>query len=134
MNASIRRTPCAVAASIARCGLGRGHGERLLAQDVLAGGGRLDRPFHVEVVGERDIDRVDAGSASSASYDPWAVGMPSSAATWRARASSREAMATTSHRSPRWMPGMTFFRPMSAVERMPQRRERLGSLIPTRSR
>jgi len=33
--------------------------QRLLAQDVLAGPGRRDRPLGVEVVRQRDVDRVD---------------------------------------------------------------------------
>ena len=35
--------------------------ERLLAQDVLAGLRGGDRPIHVHVVGQRDVDRVDVG-------------------------------------------------------------------------
>ena len=50
------------------------------------------------------------------------VGMPSSSATVRAWAASREAIATTSQRSALRMPGMTFLRAMSAVDRTPQRR------------
>ncbi len=38
----------------------RPHGHRLLAQDVLARLHRLQAPFHVERVGQRDVDRVDA--------------------------------------------------------------------------
>ena len=41
------------------CASGGGQGERLLAQDVLAGPSRGDRPFGVQVVGQRDVDRVD---------------------------------------------------------------------------
>ena len=36
--------------------------QRLFAQDVLAGLERPDRPFGVEVVGQRDVDDVDVGS------------------------------------------------------------------------
>ena len=39
--------------------VGRGHGQRLLAQDVLAGTGRGDRPLGVEMVGQRDVHDVD---------------------------------------------------------------------------
>src|SRR5262245_29354391 len=48
--------------------------------------------------------------------------MPSSWATVRACASSREPIATTSQRSAFRRPGITLRRPMSAVDRMPQRR------------
>jgi hypothetical protein len=41
--------------------LGRAHPDRLLAQDMLAGLRRLHGPGHVEMVGERDIDRLDLG-------------------------------------------------------------------------
>ena len=39
--------------------LGAAHGERLLAEDVLACLRRLDRPLGVEVVGERDVHGID---------------------------------------------------------------------------
>ena len=42
-------------------GFGGGHGEGLLAEDVLAGFGGLDRPLNVQVVGERVVDGVDVG-------------------------------------------------------------------------
>lgn len=35
--------------------------DRLLAKDMLAGRGRLDRPFGVEVVRQRDVDGLDFG-------------------------------------------------------------------------
>jgi hypothetical protein len=36
-------------------------GERLLAQHVLAGLERAERPLHVQRVGQRVVDRVDVG-------------------------------------------------------------------------
>ena len=42
-----------------RPGLRGGRGERLLAQDVLAGVGGFAGPFGVQGVGERDVDGVD---------------------------------------------------------------------------
>ena len=44
-------------------GLGRVGGEGLLAQDVLSGGQRSQRPRRVEAVRERDVDGVDVGVA-----------------------------------------------------------------------
>ena len=41
--------------------VGQVHAERLLAQHVLAGLGGLDRPGHVEMVGQGVVDRVDLG-------------------------------------------------------------------------
>ena len=41
--------------------LGGGPRERLLAQHVLAGLERADRPRHVERVRQRDVDRLDVG-------------------------------------------------------------------------
>jgi hypothetical protein len=61
------------------------------------------------------------GSASSASYDPWAIGMPSMSATARACSPSRDAIATTSLRAALRIPGITFRTAMSAVDRIPQR-------------
>jgi hypothetical protein len=59
MNASIQITPRghAVLDHLRRLGgIERG---RLLAQDVLSGIGRTRRPLLVEMVRERDVDRVD---------------------------------------------------------------------------
>src|SRR4051812_35538785 len=62
-----------------------------------------------------------SGSARSSSYEPYARGMSSSAATAAARPGSRDAIASTEHRAAPRIPGMTFFRPMFAVDRIPQR-------------
>ena len=61
MNASASTTPLSRAAALHRVDLGHGEGERLLAQDVLAGPGGPDRPLGVEVVRQRDVDGVDLG-------------------------------------------------------------------------
>ena len=58
MKASMRWTPAARQASTIRSAVGRGHRQRLLAQDVLPGAGRGDRPLGVEVVRERDVHGV----------------------------------------------------------------------------
>src|SRR3954453_15161151 len=47
--------------------------------------------------------------------------MPSAAAAACARSIEREAIAVTTEDGERMMPGVTFFMPISAVERMPQR-------------
>ena len=44
-----------------RLHLGGRHGQRLLAQHVLAGGEGLQRPFEVQRVGQRQVDAVDLG-------------------------------------------------------------------------
>ena len=49
-----------------RLGLGRRHGDRLLAQHVLAGLGGADRPFGVHAVGQRDVDRIDVADRPAA--------------------------------------------------------------------
>src|ERR1017187_8325341 len=62
-----------------------------------------------------------SGPARSSSYDPEAVGIPSAAAASRAFARSRDAIASTDIKFPRCIPGITFFIPMAAVLRTPQR-------------
>ena len=51
----------------ARATLGRGHRQRLLADDVLAGGEDRLRLREVEVVGRGDVDDVDASGRRAAS-------------------------------------------------------------------
>ena len=52
---------------VPHCGLDHTHGlgvveaDRLLAEDVLAGLGRLDRPFGVQGMGGGDVDRIYRG-------------------------------------------------------------------------
>jgi hypothetical protein len=53
------KSPVPAAASTRRADSGRGHGQRLLAHDVLAGLERGQRLFDVEVVGRRHVDDVD---------------------------------------------------------------------------
>ena len=62
MNASTANRPARSAAAIIRVDVLDGQGERLLAQDVLAGLERPDRPVGVEVVRQGDVDDVDVGS------------------------------------------------------------------------
>ena len=59
MNASISSTPAVFSGLHHLPRLGAAHGERLLAEDVLACLRRLDRPLGVEVVGERDVHGID---------------------------------------------------------------------------
>ena len=70
MNASISSTPGALARGDHLPGLGRAHRQRLLAQHVLAGGGGPLRPLGVEVVGQRDVHRLDVGVGEQPSYEP----------------------------------------------------------------
>ena len=44
--------------------------ERLLAEHVLAGLERFDRPLGVQRVRQRDVDRLDLGIGEQASYEP----------------------------------------------------------------
>ena len=102
-------------------GVGRGHRQRLLAQDVLAGTGRGDRPLGVEVVGQRDVDGVDLGVGQERLVR--AVSTAGSPARRRPSAASpsRDAIATISQRAALRSPGMTLCRAISAVDRIPQR-------------
>src|SRR5688572_7892413 len=61
------------------------------------------------------------GSARSASYEPWAFGMPRAVAAARAVSTEREARATTSHSVERCIAGITLVRAMRAAPRTPQR-------------
>ena len=58
MNASISGRPASRAGVDHPLGLGGRQGQRLLAQDVLAGTRRGDRPLGVQVVRQRDVDDV----------------------------------------------------------------------------
>src|ERR1017187_3878273 len=62
-----------------------------------------------------------SGSASNSSYEPYALGIPSSAAAFCACSRLRDAMASIDERWPCCMPGITFFKPIAAVLRTPQR-------------
>ena len=136
MNASISSTPACARRVDHALGLGRGQGQRLLAQDVLAGLGGRDRPLRVEVVGQRDVDRVDLGIGEQRLVG--GVGARDAqlgCATLRAgpgvaRGDGHDLAA------PRLAgcPGTTFLRAMSAVDRIPQRSVGHGRLSPTRSR
>ena len=60
-------TPASRQAATIVARVGDGQRQRLLAQHVLAGGGRGEGLRAVQLVGGADVDGVDAGSASSAS-------------------------------------------------------------------
>ena len=96
--------------------------DRLLAQHVLAGLGGLDRPGHVQVVGQRIVDRVDLGVGQELLVAAVAARR---CRAWprprAARAGSREASATTSQRSARISGGITFSRAILAAPRTPNR-------------
>ena len=108
--------------STIRSRVGGRHGQRLLAQDVLAGPSRGDRPLGVEVVRQRDVDRVDVGVGEERLVR--AVGASGCRAARRRRVPGpRRATRSPRPRSgrPCACPGITFRRAMSAVDRMPQR-------------
>src|SRR5881396_1840609 len=70
------------------------------------------------------------GSASSASYEPWAVGIPWRSAATRALARLRDATASTSARGHASMAGMTRPVAMRAAPRIPQRTLAAASGVP----
>ena len=82
MNASIRRTPASRQASTMPLGLGGGHRERLLAQDVLAGPRGRDRPV------------ARAGGSAAGCRRRRRRGRPAAPRTTRTRARSRAGAAT----------------------------------------
>ena len=77
--------------------LGRGQRQRLLAQDVLAGPRRGDRPFGVEVVRQRDVDGVDVRVGEQRLVRPVDRGMPSR----RGRLAGPARLARRDARAPR---------------------------------
>src|SRR5579859_8031842 len=62
-----------------------------------------------------------SGSASSSSYEPYALGMPRPLAASSALRRSREAIAITSTQSLLCIPGIAFLVAIPAVLRIPQR-------------
>ena len=63
-SAYISSTPCSRAGLDHVVGLFQRHAQRLLADDVLAGVGDVERHLAVQAVGRRDRDHLDVGSAS----------------------------------------------------------------------
>ena len=126
MNASISSTPASRAGVDHRLRLARRQRQRLLAQHVLAGPRRGDRPLGVEVVRQRDVDGVDVGVREQRLVGPVRPRDAQSAATSPARPGSRDAIPRTSLRGDRRRPGMTFPVAMFAVDRTPQRSRRCG--------
>ena len=61
MNASAEHEPAPLGDVERALDLAGRGGERLLAQHVLAGLERADRPLDVQPVGQRDVDGVDVG-------------------------------------------------------------------------
>ena len=83
------------------------HRDRLLAQHVFAGLGGGHRPLRVKVVRQRNVDGVDVGIVQEVLVGPYAFSIPNRPAVALARPASRDAIATTLHRSAFMMPGMT---------------------------
>ncbi len=121
MNASISSTPASRQASTMPCA----------SSAVIASGFSHSTCFPARAaaivhracrwLGSGMYTASTSGSASSASYDPWARGIPSRRAALSARSASREAIARTSQPAAFWMPGMTFSTAMFAVDSTPQR-------------
>ena len=103
-------------------GLGGGHRERLLAQDVLAGPRGLDRPARVQVVGQRDVDGVDVGVGEERLVRPVRARDPQPVRDGARPARPRATRCpATSLRGERRRPGITFSAAMFAVDSTPQR-------------
>ena len=122
MNASISATPARSQRGDHLRGLGRAHGQRLLAQHVLAGGGGAPRPLGVEVVGQRDVHRLDVGVGEQLVVR--AVGARDARARRPRRRPARDpasAMATTSQRADRCIAGITLRVAIDAHPSTPQR-------------
>ena len=122
MNASIRTTPRPRQCSTIARGLRRVERQRLLAEDVLAGVGRREDPGLVQLVRQRDVDRVDLGVVEQAlrtsrrpgaprTPPPRPAPSPVAAGQGLERSRSREAR----------MPGIRPRRVIRAQPRMPQR-------------
>lgn len=75
--------------------LRRRQAQRFLAQHVFAGCQCAYIPFEMQVVGQRDVDRIDVGIGEDGVTEPWLRAICSDAATCRAFAGSREPIATT---------------------------------------
>src|SRR5688572_14871597 len=73
-----------------------------------------------------------SGSASSSSYDPKALGMPSARAAFSAFSRTRDAIAVTCDHCPRCMAGMTFAVAIFAAPSTPQRILSIESCYPSR--
>ena len=109
MNASISRTPSAAQTSTISLGLGR------RSSPAASRTGRACRPGPPRSSTPRAGGwaagcrrRRRRGRRAASSYDPYARGIPSSRGGLARRgAASREAIATTSHRSAFWVAGMT---------------------------
>jgi hypothetical protein len=78
----------------------------LLAQHVLAGFQRADRPRHVQVVGQRIVDGIDLGIGQQLFVGSVGARDREAAAAARALSMDREAMATPRPVRPAWMAGM----------------------------
>ena len=69
MNASISLTPASSLAAAMRSASATLKASRLLAQHVLAGARSSNRPLGVEVVGQRNVDRVHVRVGQQRSYE-----------------------------------------------------------------
>ena len=121
MNASIRQPPVALGRVERRLDVGRVARQRLLAQHVLAGLERPDRPLAVQRVRQRDVDGLDLRVGEQLLVR--AVGLRD--LPLRARSSRRAPELAARDRPSSTFgeacaPGMTR-RLMCAVETMPQR-------------
>ena len=106
MNASISRTPAARQPSIISAASAALSAERLLAEHVLAGRGRPQRPLGVQVVGQRDVHRLDVGVGKQRRRRSRGAAAMPSCGPWRPPGRGHaSAMATTSHRPTAAWPG-----------------------------
>ena len=116
MNASIHTTPRSTQWSIMSRRLGGVDRRGLLAQHVLSGVGGPLRPLRVQMVRQRDVDRIDVADRQAAPRRSRAGGRrarPRAGTTHRLRPSSP--IATSSALSARRIDGITTLRPMFAA-------------------
>jgi len=114
--------PVAIAGGDEGAAFGDGHRDRLLAEDVLAGFRRANRPWDVQVIGQRVVDGFDFRVGEQLFIRSVGFGN----AQIRGRLAglfprSREAIAATSDQAPRCIAGITFTVPILAVLSIPQR-------------
>ena len=93
----------------------------LLAQNMLACLGRLERPGNVQMIGQGIIDGVDRRILEQFFVGSVCSGISSFSAAARAALRSREQIAATSTNEEACMAGTTLVTPILAVLRMPQR-------------
>ena len=102
-----------------RLGLFRVERDRLLAQHVLARLERADRPRHMQLVGQRIVDRLDLGVGQQVFVGSIGAGDAEALAAARALAGRARRSPRFPRASPRCIAGMTFSVAMLATPSTP---------------